>query len=161
MKNVSFDLYQWIQSDLSRTYFLLLLPWTYSVLTLLPNVDINCCHCLIYGLSAQIQWTNYEDKKFHVMVLDTTASSLHKYLITIIGSTLYSVPIQLLINKDRIKVVTHLLSDKFNEVWIVRLTEPYTRLKAVFSTCGAFPSLCVVLRHCWIYHLLSECISEE
>ena len=32
MQNVSFDLYQWIQSDLSHTYFLLLLSWTYSVL---------------------------------------------------------------------------------------------------------------------------------
>ena len=30
---VSFmDIYQWIQSDLSHTYFLLLLSWTYSVL---------------------------------------------------------------------------------------------------------------------------------
>ena len=26
------DIYQWIQSDLSHTYFLLLLSWTYSVL---------------------------------------------------------------------------------------------------------------------------------
>ena len=32
MQNVSFDLDQWIQLDLSHTYFLLLLSWTYSVL---------------------------------------------------------------------------------------------------------------------------------
>ena len=35
-----YDIYQWIQSDLSHTYFLLLLSWTYSVLFLLNFVSI-------------------------------------------------------------------------------------------------------------------------
>ena len=32
------DIYQWIQSDLLHTYFLLLLSWTYSVLTIPQSV---------------------------------------------------------------------------------------------------------------------------